>query len=160
MVFQPLRASERGVKSMMKKVFRQSLIGLVLVLPQTGTTAQEQTAEPKYFVGKSDGGACELNNLYIDLLAIEAKKSKERIFIISRLNRGEKYQLNWRRLQNAQMFLTDGKGVAPGQIVIAVGSKLVDRSGRLEVYLGSQFFLAAEAERGKGVCLNCCHSPY
>lgn len=135
-------------------------VGLILSLSQAGVLAQDQTSRPKHVVKMESGGVCELNNLYIDLLIGEAKKSKERIFIISRLSKSERYRLNWRRLGKAHFFLTDGKDIPPSQILTAVSSRTTEKNGRLEFYLGSQLFLLSEAEQGKDVCLNCCAGPH
>lgn len=134
------------------------LMGCVLLLPQTGALAQ-QNSEPQHLVSRESKAACEMNNLYIDLLVGEAKKSKERIFIISRLGKGERAKLNWRRLGKAHFFLTDGKEIPSSQIVTAVGTT-TRGIGQLEFYLGSKLFLVSEAKKGSDVCLNCCDSPY
>jgi hypothetical protein len=122
--------------------------------------AQSKGSEPKHLVNKETGAVCEMNNLYIDLLVIEAQKTNQRIFIISRLGAGEQSKLGWRRLRKAHFFLTSGKEVPPGRIVIAAGESMGKQKGRLEFYLGGELFLLSEAEKGKDVCLNCCDSPY
>jgi len=139
---------------------RICMLGLALCMSLANVAAQVKSSAPKYFVNKETGAVCEKNNLYVDLLVGEARKSAQRIFIISRSGYGERYTLNWRRLRKAEFFLTSGKQIPPNDIVLAVGRSMGRQKGRLEFYLRSEFFLASEAERGKDVCLNCCESPY
>ncbi len=141
--------------------YKCGLLGLLLLLAETVAVGQIQSStpnysEPKHLVKANAGAVCEMNNLYIDWLVVEAKKSKDRIFIISRPGRGEANQLSWNRLEAASFFLTDGKQIVPSQIVTAIGARTSNGIGRLEFYLGSQLFLVSEAKKGKGVCLNCC----
>lgn len=143
------------------RAYKCGLIGLLLLLADAIVVGQAQSSapnylEPKYLVKANAGAVCEMNNLYIDLLVGEARKSKERIFIIAKLGRGEAYELSWQRLEAASFFLTDGKQIASSQIVTAAGARTGNKIGRLEFYLGSQLFLVSEAKRGKGVCLSCC----
>src|SRR5882724_4267912 len=145
----------------MKKLGTRIFIpSIALSIFLANVAAQVKSYEPKYFVNKETGAVCEKNNLYVDLLVGAARKSGERIFIISRSGYGERYDLNWRRLRKAEFFLTSGKQIPSNEIVLAVGRTMGRQKGRLEFYLRSEFFLASEAERGKDVCLNCCESPY
>lgn len=132
---------------------------LILLLSEVDTYGQQQTLEPKYKVDSESGGACEANNAAIDQLVKEAKKSKERIFIISRLSKVESYKLNQVRLANASFFLTEGKEIPSSQIITAIGGRTDEKTGLLEFYLGSQLFLVSEAKKNKAVCLTCCDSP-
>ena len=60
----------------MKRIKAKGLLcltALVLLLAPTRAVTQELNSEPKHLVSSGAGGACELNNLYIDLLVVEAK---------------------------------------------------------------------------------------
>jgi len=94
------------------------------------------------------------------MLISEAKQTNERIFIISRLNKKEKYPLNRFRLNYAYSVFTQLKEIKSEQVVTAIGERTSERDGRIEFYLGSQLFLVSMIENGKQVCLLCCESPY
>lgn len=143
----------------LQELTKRSLLGLMLLFSPASAFSQEPTSEPANVVAREAEGACELNNLYIDLLVLEAKKSKERVFVIARLGKGERARLNWQRLEKAHFFLTNGKELPESQIVTAVGNNAASGSGRLEFYLGSKLLLVSEAKKGRNVCLNCCDSP-
>ena len=119
--------------------------------------AAGQTPQPKFTV-ESTVDACELNSFYLDELISEAKRSKEKIFIISKLSKKEKYGINWFRLQSAQDYITT-REIPVEQIVIAVGQRVSKEPGRLEFYLGSKLFLLSEGKINKLICLVCCRTP-
>lgn len=121
-------------------------------------SALGQTASAKYVVDSKPGVSCELNSAYLDNLIAEAKKNKERIFVISRTNMKEKYRVNRYRLEAAYDYITT-REVPPREIVVAIGERTSEKKGRLEFYLGSQLYLVSLAENGKPICLTCCDSP-
>lgn len=121
-------------------------------------SVKAQTLSPKYIVDSKDGAVCEINALHIDELVAEARRSKERIFIISRLSKSEKYKLNRVRLSNAFNLLTVTREIPVEQIVTAIGERTPEKKGRLEFHLGSQLFLVSLADSGKLICLTCCEN--
>lgn len=145
---------------LIKRILACITIGLILFFLEINITAQQQQIEePKYAVNNNSDGACELNNAAIDQLVIEAKKSKERIFVISVLGKGETYRTNLARLGKARSVLTKEKQVPVSQIITAIREGLTEKTGKLEFYLGSQLFLVSEAEKNKMICLICCVIP-
>jgi len=105
---------------------------------------------------RADANACELNNLYIDYFAQDARSSGERVFVIARLGRGETSRtINRDHLGYARFMLTN-KDVRPERLVIAEGERVAGE-GRVEFYLGSRLYLVSLAKRNEMVCLMCCN---
>ena len=123
----------------------------------TSVQGQTQEQEKVYLVDSSADSACELNNFYLNQLMSEKEKQpKDRIFIISRLSKGEKASIGWKRLMTAYYVLTTGTKISTDQILIAAGTKTKEKKGRIEFYLGGKLILISIAEKGKNVCLTCC----
>lgn len=97
----------------------------------------------------------EVASLLLDRLGIEAKLSKERLYIISRRGKGDTNKnIEIGRLSWAKA----GRGVENFDVtttVLAVGDK-TDGEGRLEFYLGSQLRLVVLAKPNKMPLLTCC----
>lgn len=109
------------------------------------------------FEVKAGPGACEDNNLRIDMLVHAARKNKERVFVISRVASRERYNLNHSRLSYAVAVLARIKGLGEENVIGAIGQRS-SKGGRLEFYVGSELFLISNAEPGKQICLLCCQS--
>ena len=129
---------------------------LIVLLTQPRVVAQ--SVSPKYSV-EGLSGSCEVNNRYIDELVGEAKKTKERIFVIAIPSQKEKYKINGERLGYALTVLTQIKRVDFKQVTAATGIETTEKNGRVEFYLGSQLFLVSFAEKNKQICLLCCDTP-
>ena len=131
------------------RVLLISLTALAISVP-----GQEQQRDTK--VVKGDANACELNSLYLDYLAQDARASSERVFVIARLGRGEKNRaLNRMRLSAARFSLAANRELKKETLVFAEGEQ-TEKEGRLEFYLGSKLYLISLVARGKNVCLTCC----
>jgi hypothetical protein len=138
-------------------IMQNIVASTILFLFQGSLVAQQQIKhEPPYSVTPESGAVCEMNGLYIDQLVQESRKSKDDLFIIARPGMGERYGLSWRRLGSARFFLTDGKAIPAGRVVVGIGERTTDMRGRLEFYLGGRLFLVTVPPRGKLTCLTCC----
>jgi hypothetical protein len=135
---------------------------LLLMIPYDFFGQAEQSKGrqlgPRFNVDIIDG-ACELNNSYLDFLVQGQKRGDERIFIIAKRNIREKPLVDTARLSNAVGLLTQAKDIPIDRIVTGIGKPVTGAPGRLEFYLGSEFFLLSLASPGKQVCLQCCESP-
>ncbi len=100
-----------------------------------------------------DANACELNAAHLDILIITARESKERVFVVAHLGKGEtsRYLIH-RRLHNARTYLSR-LGSEP--VIIAEGER-VDGQGRVEFFLGSKLIINALVSRNGDLCVDCC----
>jgi hypothetical protein len=130
---------------------------LILIVTLTCClTAAGQTPSSETRVVKGDANACELNSAYLDYMVRDQRANSERIFVISRLGRGEsKRSLSRGRLQYARFYLLESGRTQKEKVIFAEGDR-VDGEGRVEFYLGSRLYLVSLAERGRNVCLTCC----
>ena len=120
------------------------------------TSVMGQTQEKEGYVVDISSNVCEENANYVSRLVNEAIDSKERVFVISKVSKGESNSLGWRRLMTAYYVLTTTTKLPSGQVVLAQGNKTTEKYGRLEFYLGGKLFLVSEAARKRNVCLSCC----
>ena len=115
--------------------------------------AQESQRGPMVVEGSS---ACEDNIANLEGYVAVAQESKERIFVIARLGRGESSRrLTRRRLHNAQRFLSVVRGLKSERLVFAEGEPS-NGKGRVEFYLGGELVLVSVVERGGDLCVCCC----
>ncbi len=137
------------------------LLLLFILLPYSCIkTVAAQGAQSNTKIVKGDANSCELNSLYLDYLAQDARASLERIFVIARLGKGEKSRdLNRTRLVAARFYLIANRELKKEMIIFAEGDR-ADKEGRLEFYLGSKLYLVSLVERGKDVCLTCCNDDF
>ncbi|MCA1624339.1 MAG: hypothetical protein LC768_12070 [Acidobacteria bacterium] len=106
----------------------------------------------------ASGAYCELNSAYLDVLVNEQKKSGERIFVISRLGKGERTSLNDARLTGVKNYLVEKAAIEKERVVFAEGDR-TNGVGILEFYLGSKLFLVIEKSQNNVGCLDCCEEP-
>jgi hypothetical protein len=112
-----------------------------------------QALKPKHSILVGD--TCESTHKYLEEMRNEAGENKELIFVVSKLNKREKFKLNNTRLlqaKNASAILNiDSK-----HILFLTGDRVADSNGFLDFYLGSQLYLRVFISNGKNVCLICC----
>jgi hypothetical protein len=110
-------------------------------------------ADEPYKIPSNSSG--EENSALTDGIAIEARESGERLFVIVRLGKGESSRLlNQSRLMNTKSYMLR-KGFTSKSAVFAEGVR-VKGEGRIEYYLGSKLKLITLAPRNKMPKLNCC----
>lgn len=110
-------------------------------------------ADVPYQIPSNSSG--EENSALTDDIALEARQSGERLFVIVRLGRGETSRLlNQARLMNTKSYML-GKGFSSETAIFAEGED-VEGEGRIEYYLGSKLKLITLAPRNKMPNLTCC----
>ena len=124
----------------------------VISIPEIAS-AQDSSNQTITVAG--DANACELNAAYLDNLIIMARESKERVFVVAHLGKGEtsRYLIH-RRLHNARTYL---RRLAPESVVITEGER-VDGQGRVEFFLGSKLIINALVSRNGDLCVDCCEA--
>ena len=139
--------------------FNRLALTLTFLLPfgmAASKLAQAHVWMSETQVVKSDNSSCEVNSAVLDALTQEFRANGERIFVITRLGRGEtSATLNRARLEHAGFYLLNQRSLDPARVTFAVGER-VKEEGRLEFYLGSRLALVSLAKRGKVACLTCC----
>ncbi|MEQ1645184.1 MAG: carboxypeptidase-like regulatory domain-containing protein [Pyrinomonadaceae bacterium] len=119
-----------------------------------GTPVMEAASPPGVDILPSNDSG-EVASFLLDRLGIEAKLSKERLYVISRRGKGDTNKniefgrLNWAKA---------GRGVKNFDVtttVLAVGDK-AEGEGRLEFYLGNELRLVILAKPNKMPLLTCC----
>lgn len=134
------------------------LIWGFLIVLQMVVIIKGQSNTAEYIIDSKIDARCELNNLYIEKLITNAIEKKERIFVISKLGKNEKFKINSLRLSYTLMVLTKIKKMEPELVITAIGDKTSEKNGKLEFYYGSKLFLVILIEPNKQVCLLCCGS--
>jgi hypothetical protein len=136
------------------KLVKFTFIILALFLSSfVASTFGQIVADEPYKLPSNSSG--EENSALTDGIAIEAKQSGERLFVIVRLGKGETSRvLNQVRLFNVKSFML-GKGFTQETAVFAEGER-VEGEGRIEYYLGSKLKLITLAPRNKNPNLTCC----
>lgn len=131
-----------------------TFIILVLFLSLFAASGFGQTvADEPYNIPSNSSG--EENSALTDVIAIEARQSGERLFVVVRLGKGETSRvLNGVRLRNTKAFML-GKGFNSQTSVFAEGARVEDE-GRVEYYLGSKLKLITFAPRNRMPNLTCC----
>lgn len=113
-----------------------------------------QTVVDEPFIVESNSSG-ESSSSIIDQMAVEAKQSGERLFVIVRLGTGEtNRRLSFVRLYNTRQYVSD-KSFNPQKLVFAEGES-IKGEGRIEFYLGSRLRLVLLAPRNKMPNLTCC----
>ena len=132
--------------------FALILFVLFLGLFSVSVFGQISSDEPYQIPSNSSG---EENSALTDAVAIEAKQSGERLFIIVRLGKGEvSRRINQVRLLNTKSFMLR-KGIDKQTAVFAEGER-TEGEGRIEYYLGGKLKLITLAQRNKMPNLTCC----
>ena len=141
-------------KSMMLVKFTSVVLAFALYsLAACGSAFAQRTSAEPYIVPSDSSG--EINSREVDSMAVEARESGERLFVIGRLGTGEtSRRLNLARLYNTRQYLS-GKSFDQQAIVFAEGGR-VKGEGRIEFYLGSRLRLVTLAKRNKMPNLTCC----
>lgn len=132
-------------------------VSLLLLFPLSAVEAQTIN-EPR--IVKSGSNSCELNSLYLDSLAQDARPSNERVFVIARRGGKEssKY-ISRRRLELARLHLVVATDRFSSDRIVFAEGDTVNGEGRLEFYLGSKLYLISLAQRDKNICFTCCDDP-
>jgi hypothetical protein len=113
---------------------------------------QTSSGESPILPSNSSG---EENSALTDAIALEARQSGERLFVIVRLGKGETSRvLNNVRLFNTKSFMLS-KGIDKQTAVFAEGEQ-AEGEGRIEYFLGSKLKLITLAPRNKMPNLTCC----
>ena len=121
-------------------------------------SAFSQSASDEPYIVPSDSSG-EISSREIDSMAVEARQSGERLFVIVRLGEGEtSRRLNLGRLYNTRSYLS-GKSFNPSTTIFAEGER-VNGEGRIEFYLGSRLRLIVLAKRNKMPNLTCCEDYF
>lgn len=133
-----------------------TFLTIVVCLLIVGKSIKAQQSLTEVPIVKGDGNAGELNSARLDFLANEQLSTKERVFIIARLGRGETARsLNLKRLKAAWLYLVKTRGIKKEQIILAEGERVANE-GRVEFYLGSKLMIISLAQRGRNISFNCC----
>lgn len=134
-------------------IFLGFVLTVAPVVFGAGVAAAESIQELPIVPG--DANACETNAVYLDGLINLARESKERVFVIARLGKGETSRyLVHRRLHNARTYL---RRLNPEQVLTAEGEQS-EGQGRVEFYLGSKLVFVSLVARGRDLCVNCCEA--
>ena len=134
------------------------ILALVLCAASAHEPAFAQVAPAEPYVVESDSSG-EVSSREIDVMAVEAKESGERLFVVVRLGAGEtSRRLNRARLYNTRQYVS-AKGFDQRTTVFAEGERVVGE-GRIEFYLGSRLRLVVLAERNKMPNLTCCEDYF
>lgn len=152
--------SWRGrVNSSVMLLFRIEMLKIISILITALAcclTAPGQTPSSETRIVKGDANSCELNSAYLDYMVVEQRTNAERIFVISRLGRGEfRRSLGLGRLRYARFYLLESGRTQKDKVVFAEGGRM-DGEGHVEFYLGSRLYRVSLAARGRNVCLTCC----
>ncbi len=117
----------------------------------------QTVADEPYKIPSNSSG--EENSALTDGIAIEARQSGERLFVIVRLGKGEtSRRLNQVRLMNTKSYMLR-KSFDAQTAVFAEGER-VEGEGRIEYYLGSRLKLITLAPRNKMPNLTCCEDYF
>lgn len=109
------------MKSILAKLMLTfALIFLWVISDPEIASAQDSSNQTITVAG--DANACELNAAYLDNLINMARESKERVFVVARLGKGEtsRYLIH-RRLHNARTYL---RRLDPESVVISEGERV------------------------------------
>lgn len=131
---------------MIKKI----LIILMLIIFNANLIAQ---MKPLNVVSASDNARCELNNLFIDSLIIEAHKEDAQIFIISKRAKNERGGVDWVRLRYVKTVISKFKRFNEDKVTIAVGEKNDESEGKIEFWVGKRLFLVSQILKNQQICL-------
>lgn len=125
------------------------VILLAIIFITCVTVLEAQSDFPYKFIDP----ACEDVRSFMEIIAKESIKNKERIFVISSRGKNEKYKISKSRLDKVYYEFTVGLGVKSEEIVISTGPKNSTEKGKIEFYLGSKFYLILIPREGRNVCL-------
>ncbi len=135
------------------------VITLWLVMNSIFVEAQDRPAWLKPWSIPEKPLNCEENLIHMEIAAQLTSEESQRegvLIAIARLGDGEQLQeLNYRRLHNVRVSLTENLGVEPQRLVVASGEQ-VRGYGRVEFYLGGGLIGTLPVERGKDICVDCC----
>ncbi len=141
------------------RIVKFTFIILALFLSSFAASVFGQTvvADEPYTIPSNSSG--EENSALTDGIAIEAQQSGERLFVITRLGKGEtSSRLNQVRLINTKSYMLR-KNFNRKTAVFAEGER-VEGEGRIEYYLGSKLKLITLAPRNKMPNLTCCEDYF
>lgn len=131
-----------------------TFIALALFLGLFATSAFGQIVTDELYKIPSNSSG-EENSALADSIAVLAKNSGERLFVIVRLGKGEtSSRVNRVRLLNVKNFMMQ-RGFDQKNAAFAEGER-VEGEGRIEYYLGSRLILMTLAPRNKMPNLTCC----
>lgn len=139
-----------------KLTFILFIFASTLLAASESIFGQRSADEPEIIASRNSGNG-EVTNVYIGMIIGESKSSKERLFVIARLGKGEKLRrINRGRLVKAQNHLQRITLDLPP--IYAEGER-VKGEGRVEFYLGSRLKLVVLAERNKMPLFTCESCP-
>lgn len=131
------------------------LLIFIFILLANSITLIAQSSSDKPFIAQSDASGEETVR-DLEIIAVDAKNTGERLFVIARLGKAEKSnQINLARLAYARAFLLVMRKF-PFQAPVFAEGERVDGEGRIEFYLGSDLRLVTLAKPNKIPNLTCC----
>ena len=137
----------------MKFAFIFSVFTFIFSLSNNNLIAQSSSDAP--FIAQSDSSGEETIR-ELEIIAIDAKKSGERLFVIARRSKTEKFnRISKARLAYTRTLLLLFRQF-PFQTAVFAEGDWIDGEGRIEFYLGSRLRLVSLAKQNKIPNLTCC----
>lgn len=110
-------------------------------------------------VVEADANSCELNSLYADMIRVQVNNTAEKIYVIAYRGMGETEAVNNKRLSLVKNFLNVNKGWSGLTPVYAAGD-VVQKQGRLDIYVGSSLNWVLKAQKNAAPCMDCCGQDF
>lgn len=135
------------------------LIVCTVLWSQAGSAFQDVPVQekPRYEI---EARNCESNQERLWSLAAIISDTKERMFVIARLGKGERPQMNRRRLHNVrEYFRSYNENLLKQNNIVFAEGEPTKGEGAVEIYIGSQVYAKATFGRDENFCVDCCEWP-